>query len=131
MTAASRAVILSFGAALVLTGVALAGYAIMLTLTPWFGAAGSAAATAAALLVLPLVFLAAGGMRAISARSPVASQINPETAVLRTLANVARDRPLLAVIGAGLFGAADVVLRSPGRSPRPRGTAGQTQRSAW
>ncbi len=107
--AASRAVVVIFGAALVWVGVAFAGYALMLAMLPTLGPAQSAAVTAAALLIGPALYLTVAALR--KKPEPLAVEPNPEGAVLATLAAMAQDRPLLAVLGAGLFGAADVLWK--------------------
>lgn len=115
--AASRAVVVLIGAALILAGVAFAGYAIMLALLPRLGDTGAAAATAAALLIVPLAYLAVAAWRSSKrpAVLPVAAALTPEAAVLSALAATARGNPLLAVAGAALFGAARVWLNPPRR----------------
>ncbi len=119
--AASRAVVVLIGAALILAGVGFAGYAIMLALLPRLGAIGAAAATAAVFLIVPLVYLAIAAWRAPPrvAGLPVAAALTPETAVLSALATTARSNPLLAIAGAALFGAASVWL-NPAQRPRAR-----------
>jgi hypothetical protein len=106
--ATSRAVVVILGAALVWVGVAFAGYALMLAMVPTLGAAESAAATAGILVVGPGLYV---GIAALRAGPAAREEPTPEAVTLQLLAAVARDRPLLAVLGAGLFGAADVLWR--------------------
>lgn len=118
--AASRAIVVLIGAALIIIGVAFGGYAIMLALLPRLGGVGAAAATAAVLLVFPLCYLALAAWR--NSRRPmampIAAALTPETAVLSALATTARGNPLLAIALAALFGAASVWLNPPRRRTR-------------
>lgn len=110
--AAERAVIVLIGAALIFSGTGFAGYAIMLALLPKLGAIGAAAASAGILLIVPLGYLLIAAWRAPPApKSADVQESVIDTVVLTTLAGVARDKPLLAVMGAGLVGAAGMLLR--------------------
>ena len=121
--AASRAVAVLFGAALILAGVGFAGYALLLALLPRLGEIGAAAATALAFLIVPLLYLGVAAWR--NSRRPVAlplaSALTPEAAVLSALAATARSNPFMAVAGAALFGAASVWLNPAHRRARLRG----------
>jgi hypothetical protein len=125
----SSAVVLLFGACLILTGLVFGGYALLLALTPSLGAIGAAAATSGAMLFLPLAFLLWGALRKpkpVERAAPAAS-FGPDAATVAALARVAKDQPVLAVLGAGLIGAAGMFLRDRAApSPqRRRETAGR------
>ncbi len=104
------------GAALVLFGVAFLGAAIMLALQPHLGGAASAAIAGLILLLPPCLWAAAMGFRA---PPPPPPRPTLERAVVALLSGLARDKPLLAVLGAALFATADVVLK--GRKDRHAG----------
>ncbi|HEY1706773.1 MAG TPA: hypothetical protein VGG10_00805 [Rhizomicrobium sp.] len=100
-----------FGAALVFAGTGFGGYGLVLALSPRLGGVGAAEATAAALLAIPLIYLIVVLLRPPPPVVPLRAPPRSELAILSVLATVARDRPLLAVLGAGLFGAADMLLK--------------------
>jgi glycerol-3-phosphate acyltransferase PlsY len=88
-------------------GIGFAGFALTAALTPSLSLAGAAGVTAVVLLIVPLfVFVAYGGR---TAGSPEAK--GPEN-ILGAIAQIAKERPLLAMVGAALFGAAEVILNS-------------------
>ena len=118
--AIARAVVLLAIIGLVWSGIVLAALALTLALTPYVGLAGGAALTATLCFLPALIWLAARGLsRPNSPRlnsNPSqdhshTAQGNSETAVLTALSALAEEKPLLAVISAGLFGAADVLFK--------------------
>ena len=98
------------GAALIFFGVAFLGVAIALALEPRLGVAGSAAVTGLILLLPPCIWGIATAFRGpdLVPRRP---EPTVENAVVTLLSRLAREKPLLAVLGATLFGAAEVLLR--------------------
>jgi hypothetical protein len=98
------------GAALIFFGVAFLGAAIALALEPRLGVAGSAAATGLILLLPPCIWGIATAFRGpdLLPRRP---EPTAENAVVTLLSGFAREKPLLAVLGAALFGAAEILLR--------------------
>ena len=98
------------GAALIFFGVAFLGAAIALALEPRLGVAGSAAATGLILLLPPCIWGVATAFRGPDTR-PRQSESTVENAVVTLLSRLAREKPLLAVLGATLFGAAEILLR--------------------
>jgi hypothetical protein len=94
-------------AGLIWAGIGFAGFALMVALSPALGLAGAAALAAAVLLIVPMfVWLLYG-------QSPINGQnAKSPDSVLSAISTVARERPLLAMIGAALFGAAEVLLSS-------------------
>jgi hypothetical protein len=129
----SSAVVLLFGACLILAGLGFGGYAIMLALTPKVGPAGAAALTAAIMLVLPVAFLLWGRLRKppLVERAAASSALGPDAAMLAVLARMSRDQPLMAIFGAGLIGAAGMLLknRSDAAPGRPGATGSRGGRS--
>ena len=98
------------GAALVFFGVAFLGAAIAFALEPRLGVAGSAAATGFILLLPPCIW---GVVTAFRRPDSLLRQPEPtvENAVVTLLSRLAKEKPLLAVLGATLFGAAEILLR--------------------
>lgn len=113
--AIARAIVIVVAASLILVGVAFAAFALTTALAPTMGLVGAAILTAALCLAGPVLWLlvrlvskpAQFHLPQQSAKAPVDSQ----QAVLTALSAMAADKPLLAVISAGLFGAADVILK--------------------
>jgi hypothetical protein len=94
-------------AGLVWAGIGFAGFALTAALAPSLTWAGAAALTALLLLIVPVgVVLLYGQNTTGEARAK-----GPES-VLSAIAQIARERPLLAMVGAALFGAAEVLLNS-------------------
>lgn len=92
-------------AGLVWVGIGFAGFALTSALAPHIGLAGAAAVTAAVLLLVPLSVVAVFG------RHRSADQTTKGTdSALAAIAALAKERPVMAMIGAALFGAADVLL---------------------
>ena len=102
---AAGAVVGVIAGAFILVGVAFAGFAIFTALERPVGVAGAAALTALILLIGPLLFVFVAAFR-----QPPKSEIG-ETVLLNLFSGLARDKPLIAMLGAGLFGAADIFLR--------------------
>ena len=98
------------GAALVFFGVAFLGAAIALALEPRLGVAGSAAATGLILLLPPCIWGVATAFKGPDSL-PRQSEPTVEDAVVTLLSRLVREKPLLAVLGATLFGATEVLLR--------------------
>lgn len=92
-------------------GIGFAGYAITAAFIPFVGLAVAAAIAAVVLIAVSgiLVLIA----KPHTARLPVPGkdQQQGDMAMLAALSSVAKDKPLLAVLSAGLFGAADVLLK--------------------
>jgi hypothetical protein len=104
---AAAGVVLGFiVAAMVLVGVSFAGFAIFTALSRPVGVPGAAALTALILLIGPLLFAFVA-----SIRQPRRTNLLSEAALLNLLSGVTKDRPLLAMAGAGLLGAAAMFLR--------------------
>lgn len=117
---AVNAVLILVLAAVVFTGVAfLAGaafFALLPEMQPW-----SAALIVGGVLV-GLTLAAALVIRAKSRHpvqqatpKPVGSAIGPETAAMGLIANLAKEKPLLAVLFAGILGAAGTVIQHKNR----------------
>ena len=93
-------------------GIGFAGFALAAALTPAIGVPLAAAAAAFVLIGTSVVLV-------LIARPHVAALPAPrkekdgqaEMAMMAALSSVAKDKPLLAVLSAGLFGAADVLLK--------------------
>ncbi len=112
------AIVLIFASALIWVAVAFAGYALYLAFLPQSGAPMAAAIASAILIAGPLgaavIVLFGPPQRtrkpfqipAEHIRSPSA-----EDTTLRLLAKVAEEKPLLAVMFAGILGVADAITR--------------------
>jgi len=105
----AKAVLGLIGAALIFFGVAFLGAAIAVALLPRLGVAGSAAVTGLILLLPPCIWGVAAAFRDPDSL-PRRSEPTVENAVVALLSRLAREKPLLAVLGATLFGAAEVLL---------------------
>jgi hypothetical protein len=116
--AIAGAVLLILASALIWVGVAFAGYAMYLglltrTAAPW------AAAIAAAILVIGPIGWAVimnwrppRGLRPqFHTPDPRVTPTETQDAMLGLLAKVAQEKPLLAVVFAGIIGASEAVLR--------------------
>jgi hypothetical protein len=95
------------GIALVFAAAGFGGVAIFVLLQPPLGIAGAAAMTALALIVLP-AFWAVWRQLSPAPPPPIES---PQTAALAVLAGLARKNPLIAVLGAGLLGVGQYLVR--------------------
>ena len=113
--AARRGFLLILGSALIWGGVAFAGYALYIALLERLTPPAAAAATAAILLAGPLLAVLAMQFRRSPAQLPDPdlrpTQQVQDNAVLQLLAGVAKEKPLLAVLVAGLIGAAETFRR--------------------
>lgn len=104
-TKIAAGLILGFvGGSLALFGLAWGGYAIFMALIDWAGPAGAAGITAGIFLFVPLIVLMVAAL--------VRPKPKPEgsAAIMSALASIARDKPVLAMVAAGLFGMADVLM---------------------
>ncbi len=115
---AARVILLIAIAALIWIGIGFAGYGLLLAFLPTLGPLWSALATAALLLLLPsviaLVAFYVHGWQSAPAQS-VAPEARPENFGLSALAGMAKDKPLLAVLFAGILGAAGAMAQHKDR----------------
>ena len=106
--------------ALIWVGTAFAGYAIYLALIPQTTAPWAAAIAAVVLVIGPLGWAAIVNLRRpAQAPKPRLHQPDPriaaatpadaDTAALNLLAKVAQEKPLLAVVFAGILGASEAI----------------------
>jgi hypothetical protein len=113
--AALRGFLLIAGSAIIWIGVAFGAYAIYLAFVPAVGILWAAAATCGFLLAGPLTWVIVMHMRRphphLPTPDPRPAQNDQDKAVLQLLAGVAKEKPLLAVLVAGLVGAAETVRR--------------------
>jgi hypothetical protein len=108
-------VLLITASALIWIGVAFAGYALYLALLsrvaqPW------AAALAGAILVAgpigwALIMELRTGRPRLHHPEPQLAKAEPENATVAMLAKVAQEKPLLALVCAGILGASEAILR--------------------
>ena len=109
-------------AVLVFAGAGFACYALYAALVPSVGNAAAAAIAAAILLVIPALGVIVLSLKARRARNALFDKLeeaaarstlpnSPDAVTLNYLASFARDKPLLAVLLAGIFGAAMSLLR--------------------
>jgi hypothetical protein len=113
-------VLLIVASALIWVAVAFAGYALYLAFLPKTGAPWAAAVAASILIAGPIT---AAVIMKIRAPAPAPkppplhvaqAQVQPaetQDATLKLLAKVAEDKPLLAVVFAGILGASEAILR--------------------
>jgi hypothetical protein len=92
--------------AMIAVGVSFAGYAIFTALAAPVGNPGAAALTALILLIGPLLFV----LLAMMFRPRKEDLLNDQF-IMSVLSGLARDKPLIAMVGAGLLGAAGIFLR--------------------
>jgi hypothetical protein len=111
-------VLLILASALIWVAVAFAGYALFLAFLPQAGAPLAAALAAAILIVGPvtaavIMKLRAPGAKPATVHVPEAriAPADSQDATLKLLARVAEDKPLLAVVFAGILGASEAILR--------------------
>ena len=109
-------VLLIMASALIWVAVAFAGYALYLAFVPQTGAPWAAALAAAILIVGPVtaaVIMKLRTPRAAAVHVPEAriAPADTQDATLKLLAKVAEDKPLLAVVFAGILGASEAILR--------------------
>jgi hypothetical protein len=114
--AIAAAVLLITASALIWVGVGFAGYAIFLAFLPRSGAPWAAALAAAILVIGPLGWAAIVNIRAPHARARLhapderVTPVADENATLSLLAKVAQEKPLLALVFAGIIGASEAIL---------------------
>jgi hypothetical protein len=101
----ARAVALIGVMALVFIGLGFVGYAFYLAFMPLLPPIGAAAITAAILLAIPAIWIVVLALRAGGRSAPV----NVDDNTLAMLAGIAKDKPLFAMLLAGLVGAAGAV----------------------
>jgi len=116
--AALRGFLLIAGSAVIWIGVGFGAYAIYLIFVPALGSPWAAAITSGLLLVGPLSWVIIMQLRRPHLHLPTPdvrpAQNDQDKAVLQLLAGVAKEKPLLAVLFAGLIGAAETVRRQRG-----------------
>ena len=94
-------------AGLIWAGIGFGGYALMAVLAPDLTWAGAAAVTAFVMLIVPLVVVLLFGRSTTETVKPKGAD-----GILSAISHIAKERPLLAMLGAALFGAAEVLLNS-------------------
>ena len=107
---AARVLLLIAASALIWAGVAFVGYGLLTAFQPALSLARAALAVGAILLFPPLiacVVFCLQGWR--SAPQIVQPDVRPEDAGLSILAGMAKERPFLALLVAGLMGAAGAI----------------------
>ena len=92
-------------AGLVWAGIGFAGFALMSFLTDFVGWPAAAAITAFVFLIVPVGAVVLIGQRVAQARKRRRAD-----AVLAALSRIAAERPIVAVVGAALLGAVEVLL---------------------
>jgi hypothetical protein len=92
-------------------GIGFAGYAITAAFIPFVGLAVAAAIAAVVLIAVAGILVLIAKPHAARLAVPGKDQQQGDVAMLAALSSVAKDKPLLAVLSAGLFGAADVLLK--------------------
>ena len=113
--AIAGAVLVITASALIWVGVGFAGYALYLALLPNAGMPLAAAIAAVILVIGPLGWAAIVYVHAHAARPKFhpaevqATPADPEAATLSLLAKLAQDKPLLAVVFAGILGASQAI----------------------
>jgi hypothetical protein len=114
-TQAVRAVLAVIAMAAIFAGMTLAGLALFLALMPYMHPAW-AALIAASVLIVPVVIGAfIVRSRAVPRARPqpavAAAATTPDDAAMQMIAGMANEKPLLAVLFAGLLGAAGTILQ--------------------
>ena len=104
----AKAVLLAAGVALVFFGVGLIGFGIATSLEPFVGTAWGYVIAGALFLLPPLIW----ALAIISARPPrPAPQADGSRQIMTAIiAALAKETPWIAVVGAGLAGAANLFL---------------------
>jgi hypothetical protein len=112
------AVVLITASALIWVGTAFAGYAIYLALIPAIREPWAAAIAGVVLVIGPFAYallLIARRPRDNKPRlhnpEPLPASADPEAATLNLLAKVAQEKPLLAVVFAGILGASEALAQ--------------------
>lgn len=101
---AARALVLMGVLVLVLIGLAFASYAVFLAFSLLLSPLGAAAMMAIILLALPAIWIVAVALRS---GEGMPEKIDNNT--LAALANIAKDKPLFAILLAGIVGAANAI----------------------
>lgn len=96
-------------AAMIWFGIGLAAYALLTALTEPVGLAWAAAITAAVLLVGPVGWMVVTSLRNPTPAAKPNGYAKTGNPILAALAATAEEKPLLAVLGAGLFGVAEAL----------------------
>jgi hypothetical protein len=114
------AVLLITASALIWVGTAFAGYAIYLALIPNTQQPLAAAISAVVLVIGPLGWVALLSLRRkkIRLHQPdprITPAPDAENATLNLLAQVAQEKPLLAVLFAGILGASEAITHHKGQ----------------
>ncbi len=111
------AVLMIVVSALIWVGTGFAGYALYLAFVPRAGEPWAAAFAAAILVIGPVGWAAIMELRALRRPYPQSyvaeARILPaktEDQTLKLLAKVAEDKPLLAILFAGILGASETIL---------------------
>ncbi len=114
---AVRAVLIAIGLAVIFTGVLFAALAGFLALAPYMDGAWAALIVAAVLLVPVLAgaFIVRGSATHVARPKPDAAPVSSDEATVAMIAGMAKEKPLLAVLFAGLLGAAGTVLQARSR----------------
>lgn len=118
---AVRAVLVITLAAIVVTGVLFAGGALFFALTPMVEIWAAAGITALALLGIAFgaaVVVRTKGQQPVHKPAPAAATAvapSPDAAMVSMIAGMAREKPLLAVLFAGLLGAAGTIIQHKNR----------------
>jgi membrane protein YdbS with pleckstrin-like domain len=113
--AIAAAVLVMTASALIWVGVGFAGYALYMAVLPNAGAPLAAAISAVILVIAPLGWAAIVYVRARANRPRFhpaevqVTQADPEAATLSLLAKLAQEKPLLAVVFAGILGASQAI----------------------
>ena len=112
---AAAALIFVGALTVVVVGVGFAGFAIYQAFLPMTGPAGAAGLTALILLIVPVLACVAitQMLKKLWPANLRAAAMNPsvDNIALSFLAGLAKDRPIVAVLLAAVFGAATAVLR--------------------
>jgi hypothetical protein len=107
---AAKIVLGLIGASLIFFGIGFLGYAIAAALTPSLGVAGGAAIAGAIFVVPPFLWaVLAAALRPVRKKpQPPAGSAELLTAVI---AGLAKEVPWIAIIGAGLVGASEMIFK--------------------
>lgn len=92
-------------AGFVWVGIGFAGFALTTALAPHIGLAGAAAVAALVLLIVPIIVAALFGRK-----SPALEGSKRANSALSVIAALAKERPVVAMIGAALLGVTEVLF---------------------
>jgi hypothetical protein len=104
----AKAILLAAGIALVFFGVGLIGLGIAASLEPFIGAAWADAVTGILFLLPPLIWAIA--IVSIRPARPAPANAGARQIMTAIVAALAKETPWIAIVGAGLAGAADLFL---------------------